>query len=251
MADEKKNTSPEDEYQFPQEEYIASGGAGSQEPPTGSEEPPPVKKSPVEKIMGTLSNLPPIVKRNQRVVIVIIVLLVIFLILHFGIGRKKPIPLPVTQPVTAPVATPQPMTTNGSWADSLSSLRQHSSQTTTDIQDLRSQVSDLQNTMSQMQSENTKLQSAVTTLSEQVSDLSTQLSKLTKIQPVKKVSPIVFHIRAMIPDRAWIASNQGTALSVSVGDHVPSYGKVTAIHAEVGIVDTSSGRKIMYGPNDR
>lgn len=248
MVDEKKNTSPEDEYQFPQEEYIASGDTGSQETP-GNEEPPMGKKSPVEKMLDVLSNLKPLLIRNKRVVIVIIVLFVVFLILHFGVGRKKPIPLPVQQPVTTSIVSPQPA--NGSMMDSLSSLQQHSSRTATDIQDLRSQVSDLQNAMSQMQSENTKLQSAVTTLSDSVSDLSTQLSKLTKIQPSKHAPQIVFHVRAVIPDRAWIASNQGTAFSVTVGDHVPSYGKVTAIHAEQGTIDTSSGRKITYGPNDR
>lgn len=57
-------------------------------------------------------------------------------------------------------------------------------------------------------------------------------------------------LRAIVPGRAWVGSSFGVNRTVSVGDHLPGYGKVHKIDAAKGRVVTSSGVVIVYGPGD-
>src|SRR3990167_10723574 len=104
MTDEKKNISPDDEYQFPQDEYIStdsnhraafgtdapsettSGATGADQSLRG------------RKWIDYLKNLKNI--KNKRVVLVIVVLIILIIGYHlFGGGEKAPtIPKVVTQP---------------------------------------------------------------------------------------------------------------------------------------------------------
>lgn len=248
MVDQQKNTSPDDEYQFPQEEYIASGASDASQQSAENEAPAEIKKSGVEKIMGALSNLSPILQRNKRILIVIVAVIVGFLFLHFGFSKKEPVQVQPAQPVvSAPVQQPE----NGAMIGSLDSLQAHSSKTASDIKSLQSQIADLQSAVSQSQSQNDQLRSAIGALTEQMKSVSHELDQvMARDVRVRKVSKITYHLRAVVPDRAWITF-AGQTRSVTVGDSVKSYGKVTAIYSEQGIVETSSGRKIEFGPNDR
>jgi len=255
MVDQPKNTSPDDEYQFPQEEYIASGASDASQQSVENEVPADIKKSGVEKIMGTLSNLSPILQRNKRIVIVIAAVLIGFLFLHFGVSKKQPIQVqPVQTTQSAPqqmVSTPAQQPNNGAMMGSLDSLQAHSSKTTSDIKSLQSQIADLQSAVSQSQSQNDQLRNTISALAEQMKDVSAELDQLKASGArAKKTSEITYHLRAVVPDRAWITF-AGQTRSVTVGDAVKSYGKVTAIYSQQGIVETSSGRKIEFGPNDR
>ena len=253
MVDQQKNTSPDDEYQFPQEEYIASGDADASQQSVEKEAPVEMQKSAVEKIMGAVSNLSPFLQRNKRVVIIIVVLFFGYLFLHFGMSKKTPVPVQSPQPAPEQiVSTPVQQPDNGAMLGSLDSLKTNSSEATSDIKNLQSQVSDLQNAVSQSQSQNDQLRNAIGALAEQIKDVSVQLDKvMARGAPAKRGSEITYHLRAVIPDRAWITSNAGQTRSITVGDDVRSYGKVIAIYSQQGIVDTSSGKKIEYGPNDR
>lgn len=236
MTDEKKNISPDDEYQFPQDEYAASGAVKPEsELPTDHI----VKKSFGAHILEQLRQSP--LLKNKRFVIVIIVLIVIII----GVRLFHHTPVPISQPVVE--ATEPAPNDNGM----LDSLRSHTSRAESQIRDLRSQLSDLQNSVSQMQSDNQQLQTSVANLTSQMQLMSEELGKLMAKAPPKITgNKIIFHLRAVIPDRAWITSNTGQSISVTVGDHVTEYGTVQSIDAQHGIVTTSSGRKIEYGPND-
>lgn len=63
-------------------------------------------------------------------------------------------------------------------------------------------------------------------------------------------APLVYHVKALIPGRAWLESNRGTTTSVKVGDTLRNYGQITSINTNTGMVDTSSGRVIKYGRYD-
>lgn len=246
MVDQQKNTSPDDEYQFPQDEYIASGAQGTSQQSVESEAPADVKDSGSEKLAGFASNLSPMLRRNKRVLIIIGLVLLVFLFLHFGMPKKiTPVPIqPAPQPV---VSTPvqQPINTPAS-------PQIGSSETASDIKNLQSQIADLQSAVSQSRSDNEQLRNTVSALTEQMKAISFQLDKMMASNVKTSSAPkITYHLRAVISDRAWIISDAGQAQSITVGDEVKSYGKVTAIHQQHGIVETSSGRKIEYGPNDR
>ena len=234
MTDEKKNISPDDEYQFPQDEYAASGAA---KPELESlEYDHVVKKSFGANFLEGLRQSP--LLKNKRFVIVVVVLIVIIV----GARLFHHAPAPITQPV-AQISEPAP-NDNGM-------LDSFKSRTESQIRDLRSQLSDLQDSVNQTQSDNQQLQTSVADLTSQVQLMSEELSKLMAKAPAKITAhKIIFHLRAIIPDRAWITSNTGQSISVTIGDHVKEYGTVQSIDAQHGIVTTSSGRKIEYGPND-
>lgn len=253
MVDQQKNTSSDDEYQFPQEEYIASGDTDESRQSAEKETPVDVPKSGADKITAALSNLSPMLQRNKRVIVIIVVLFFGYLILHFGLAKKKSVQVQPPQPVPQQtVPTPVQQSDSGAMLGSLDSLKAHSSQTTSDIKNLQSQIADLQNTVSQSQTQNDQLRNAIGALADQIKEVSVQLDKvMAGGRPIKRSPQITYHLRAVIPDRAWITSSAGQTRSVTVGDDVRTYGKVTAIYSQQGIVDTSSGKKIEYGPNDR
>jgi intracellular multiplication protein IcmG len=58
-----------------------------------------------------------------------------------------------------------------------------------------------------------------------------------------------YFVEAVIPGRAWLRAYDGSALTVTVGEIVPGYGKVTSINSYSGVVSTSSGNEIHYGVN--
>lgn len=67
-----------------------------------------------------------------------------------------------------------------------------------------------------------------------------------------KRAALRYTIRAMLPGRAWLSSNQGHSLSVTIGDSLGGdYGKVTEINPHDGTITTSSGMQILLGHNDR
>jgi intracellular multiplication protein IcmG len=60
----------------------------------------------------------------------------------------------------------------------------------------------------------------------------------------------IYHVRAIVPNRAWLESDDGNTVTVKVGDRIYGYGKVELISPKQGMVVTSSGAIIQYGEND-
>jgi intracellular multiplication protein IcmG len=66
-----------------------------------------------------------------------------------------------------------------------------------------------------------------------------------------KARPIpVYHLKAIVPDRAWIESDEGMTETIRVGDSLYGYGVVEIISPRQGMVVTSNGSVIQYGVND-
>lgn len=63
-------------------------------------------------------------------------------------------------------------------------------------------------------------------------------------------SNIPYVLRAIVPRRAWIQGQYGGTFTVTIGDKLPGYGRVTAVNAEAGEVLTSMGGRIRYGEDD-
>jgi len=79
-----------------------------------------------------------------------------------------------------------------------------------------------------------------------------QQKKLQRQQRKIKKSPLVkYHIRAMVPGRVWIESDDGKYnKTLKVGDELTGYGAVDYILYKEGMVLTSNGLYIQYGEND-
>jgi len=79
-----------------------------------------------------------------------------------------------------------------------------------------------------------------------------QTKPLKKIAEKKKETPKpIYYVRAIIPNRVWLTTPDGSTLTLAVGDKLTGYGLVDAINAEQGIVTFSSGAVIGYSPDDK
>ncbi len=145
-------------------------------------------------------------------------------------------------PVTASVNAPPPLSS--------------------DIDRLNDVISAQQQSMSQMQASINALQESVGALNGSLTDLSSQMTQVLNKIPAKVVSrpkaavmmPVapprpVFSIRALVPGRAWLQSNDGQSITVIDGDTVPGYGSVQDIDLNAGQVVLSDGTIIGYNLN--
>lgn len=135
----------------------------------------------------------------------------------------------------------------------LSSMQQGSQKNQKDINQLQQNVQGLTTELHQSTTNQARMSQAILALSDQVKQLSAELKAE---QPKKKVKKgplppkLVYHLKAVIPGRAWIVNNFGQSTSVSVGDAVKQYGHVEAIEPQKGEIITSSGKLIRYGVDD-
>lgn len=247
MTDEQKNKSPDDEYQFPQDEYVSPESEGETHldenvsDPAIAEMENTEKLSIFAKIMQQLRALP--LLKNKRMLIIIGAVIVVIVGFRLMRGSEPVQPVITPKPVAA-VTTPAPQPIMP-----ITPIEQPS-RAESQIKELQAQISDMQNTINQTQAANQALQKTVTDLTTEVQTLTAQLSKKAVSGPAKKGYSVFFHLRAVLPDRAWITSNTGKELTVTVGDDIRGYGTVRVIDAQQGIIETSSGRKIEYGTND-
>ncbi|MCX7121377.1 MAG: hypothetical protein NTZ67_06345 [Gammaproteobacteria bacterium] len=255
MSDEKKVTPADDDYQFPQGEYVASDSEGhaSQNDQTPDEKESTGAPETRQGLGARLRqfHLPQMKNKRLLIAVGVVIFLIVFVrIINSGSTNPKS---PVKQPIAeAVLTTPVEQPTDTAALNSLDSLSADSSDTKSKLKDLQSKVADLQSSFNQAQTSNQTLQTTVTQLANQINELSTQLnSAMAKLQAAKTGKKLmVFHLRAVVPDRAWITSDTGETRSVTVGDHIEQYGAVQTIDAQSGLITTSSGRKIEYGGND-
>lgn len=68
----------------------------------------------------------------------------------------------------------------------------------------------------------------------------------------KKAAPKpVYYVRAIIPGRVWLTLQDGSTLTLGLGDKLAGYGVITAIDPSQGTITLSSGAIIGYNPDDR
>lgn len=264
MPDKDQRNIHEEEYQLPEEEYIAPEVGEHHLDDSLENEAPEPEKSSVSAFSRAFSHLPQ--TRNMRILLVVGVVVVLFVIFHFlHTGRVKGLPTPAPQiaqvtttepppPVAQTQTQPQPIPQQSDNAlSSLGALQASTSENTEKLNNMQSQISDMQTALAQSQASNQQLQQALTTLTDQVNTVTSRLNNLLAALDSGKgslSSRIVYHIRAILPDRAWIMSNTGETLTVTIGDRIQQYGIVQSIDPQQGIIGTSSGRKIYYGRND-
>lgn len=263
MVDENKNIASDDEYQFPQEEYAGmsedeAAASHSQGQASQSTTRQARRRSAVAGFASKFASIP--LLKNKRVMGVIVVVIVGGIALHFmgdDSTVQKPAPKKTAQPPVQAQTQPQPQVQQvvktevpHSLYGELGNLRAHTSQTQTDISQLKAQIADLQNTVTTTSNENKALKASMTNLSGQVESLKNLLDKTLSRLDERHVKRITYHIRAVVPDRAWLTSNKGKTTTVTIGDKLKQYGFIKQIDADNGIIYTSSGRTIVYGPND-
>lgn len=246
MADDKKN--PE-EYEYPSEEYYKGG---EYIPPDDSAD-----------------NLEPTATRGSflpKRVLLLLGLLVatglVYLFVSFTNSRRAaqlaaPVPAVDTASATIP-STPTtpvqvaPPVVPQAPAPSDAALQQMAQQNQLNQQS----VASMQNQIQQLQSQVNDMTNSISTLNSQLQVIVNELRAISIDRSLRGRNAILtttgtaYHLKALVPGRAWLQSKEGHSTTVTIGDRLPGYGIIQMINVPQGIVTTSSGAIIQYGPKD-
>lgn len=269
MANQRRIDDDEEEYQFPSSEFGEHKPSESEmeEAPTEEE----VDRS--SRTQATLATIKEKVIENKRLVAIVGIVIVIFIAFNLmrphhttRVIEETPPQSQAQQPANTQLA-PSPSSATIP-EESINNLRQAaagsveltrlqhvSSNEQTQLTQLQNQISGLQGNLQQLKKSQQQLTSQVQEFNSQFKELTSQLlTAVTKPsattpgpQPQVQLMPYpVYHMRAVIPGRAWLEDDQGQSLSVAVGDRLPGYGKVTAINSQQGYVATNLGKVIRF-----
>lgn len=138
---------------------------------------------------------------------------------------------------------------------SIDEMNDESNKADEDMERMKSQVASLNRQNIDLRNRMDKVDASLSTLTKMVERSSMQISALVKTQEKenKKAPKEVlqeFRIRAIISGRAWLEDGQGNNVTIKVGDNLPTYGRIVKIKPVEGIVETSSGRTIMFSSNE-
>lgn len=252
MADEDDKKSS-DEYKYPDEYYSGDEykPAAEDEEITGGDE--PLEESPVQA------------QRRRRIFYVlglIGAIAIVYSILTFMTRRTTDMTAQVTPPITTPTpvavtptAPPAPppvvTTTTASVPDEVEQSMQQQIRTNQQV------IASLQSQMQQLQADLAQLTENLTTLTGQIQILANEIKAVEMRRNIVESKKLlrfptmqIYHLKALVPGRAWLQSLSGQVTTVTLGDRLAGYGIVQSIDVEQGIVTTSSGKLIQYGPKD-
>lgn len=250
---DNSNKNMGDEYQFPQEEYVAAesgetnydafqGEASASEEETVSQAETSSGKPGLTERFPFLQN-----KRLLSVLGVAVVALIGFKVMS---PSHKTMSVQPKKPSVAQRVASMDQQQQSAMMNKLNNLSQDASSSKSVVNQLQNQVGDLKASLNKANQSNEAMRKAMLVLAQQVQNLSNQVKKATTApNHIKKLPPspvLTFHLRAVIPGRAWVMGSNGESDSVVVGTKLKNYGTVTAIEAQAGKLLTSSGKTITF-----
>lgn len=226
-----------DEYQYPGEEHVENS---VQEPVVEEVHAEAKEEQQQGGILGFIS-------RKRKALFLVLIVVAAFVAFKYMTANNAA-PAPVEKPVVA--AAPVVEQPNPQEESQIGRLAQVVAQNQQVVSQMQDQMDNMQNALSRANDSYQTTNDALKALTAQLEKVQAQLAPKPKAKPAKKVVPIVYHIKAIVPGRAWVLGSNGTAQSVSVGDNLQQYGRIVAINADSGVVMTSSGKVIEYGSGD-
>lgn len=125
-------------------------------------------------------------------------------------------------------------------------LQSHLQAFDSDLSDIKSTLADLNSRLADMNEQTQLLHT------QQEAFFQKQQKAETKRAERKKVAPKpIYYVRAIIPGRVWLTLQDGSTLTLGMGDKLAGYGVITAIDPSQGTITLSSGALIGYNPDDR
>jgi intracellular multiplication protein IcmG len=123
------------------------------------------------------------------------------------------------------------------------------------VESLSQQVTGLQSNLEQISGQLTLLNNKLSQQAEHVSKSHVSAKKERAVpaeedrvqQHRRAYSRLSYFVEAVIPGRAWLQSSTGRTITVTTGDEIYGYGRITAINPYNGEVKTSSGKNFNYG----
>jgi intracellular multiplication protein IcmG len=212
------------------------------------------------------------IKRNALLVLVLVLALMIgYKVFGPSSEITKPeVSVPTIQPIqpakqSEPVqaATPAPSANEITELNhKITALETRQQTLDSNISALDSKVNNLSSNIEALSKQMASLNESLTVLSAKLETQSQQLALCaTKIKekPRQKVKHVkrriiiprrTYHIRAIIPGRAWLIATNGSTLTVRDGTRIPGYGVVKLIDAQQGRVLMSTGKIIGFSQQD-
>lgn len=246
MADDKKIP---DDYEYPPEEYYK----GEDDYSTSEAESLDIDRTKKSFL-------------SRRILFAVgffLALGIVYLILSYRIAQRsaelsQPTPQPVISsvvPPTQPVNVQQPPSTSVNTFAAVPSSNTDMQRLMMQNQSNQQTIATLQNQIIQVQSQVNDLSSTISTLGNQIQSIVNEiraisLDRATEGRNLSLPMGVVYHLKALVPGRAWIQGKDGVTKTVTLGDRLPGYGIIQAIDTDQGLVTTSSGVAITYGPKD-
>jgi intracellular multiplication protein IcmG len=220
-------------YQNSEEEYKLKEEYGAEPLP------PKPKESEQPKGLEFRKRIPKIkFPINKKLVIVISIIIALFIIYQF------------IAPKPSKQLAPSPEDFQTSVTQQLSELTQKFNRNSAKITNIEDELNRIQSLASKTDEVVNNLNTAVSELSKIVQQLTLE-QKTVEITKVRKIKPkITYHVRAIVPGRAWLEADDGTTVTVRPGSKLNDYGTVTKIDAREGIIRTDLGFVIKHGIND-
>jgi intracellular multiplication protein IcmG len=178
------------------------------------------------------------------------ILIVIGIIIFLFIAYQFVVPRPSKKPLTPAPATPTGVADLTTTAGQIAQLNQKFSQNSAKLTMLEQELDKAQSVLTNMQGSVNNLNTAVGELAKVVQQLEQKQRQAEMAAKKKKMPPMVYHVRAIVPGRAWLESKDGKLVTVRPGTKLNSYGKVTVIDVDNGVVKTDLGYVIKYGESD-
>lgn len=199
-------------------------------------------------IKGGTENIKSILM-NKRVLVLLGVIVLSILLWVFGSESSdetvEPVPPAVepVQPVEKVIEEPQapkvePVANSSQTEDELKQVSDR-------LDSYEKQLVNVSNSLSGIDSQIYQLSSKLETLTGTVEKL---IPKKKEVVTQKSLEH--FYIRAIVEGRAWLRSSASNNITVSVGDKINTYGEVTGIYPNEGVVSTTSGRSIVFIANE-
>ncbi len=239
MKDDNKHS--EQEYQYPEGEYVVDGEAHPAEQPQQAALPQP-----------NMNMLADLWRANKRIIIITGIAIFVALLFKLFSGHKVPEQAPVmVEPVQAAVTTDQ-NAISAQASSQMQSALNAVNQNKAAIDELHNEVEQLKSAIDGVNSSQAQFSNSLSVLSEQIAQIQTALQPKKPAEAKKTVAtiPVIYYLRAIIPGRAWIQGSDSSSRSVAVGDTLKQYGVVQSIDAENGVVTTSSGKIIGFNSDD-
>lgn len=224
------------------------------------------------------------VMRNSLIVLGLLALVVIGYSLVSGFLTKKTTtprvtqkaqptqkPLEVIKPAPETIIQQQPIKSDVELSDKsqkriddqLQALENNQKNLESQVSSMQNELSSVSTTISALTKQIENLNQTVLTLSDKVADESIKLTALSvcapkpkkvvivpKVKKVVLVPRVFYHLKAIIPGRAWLIGTNGSTITVRDGSIVPGFGVVKLIDAIQGRVLMQSGQVIEFSQQD-
>jgi intracellular multiplication protein IcmG len=237
MVDDEKKIP--DEYKYPSEEYY--------------------KAHPESRMEGEIAPRRSTMSRRVLMFLgLLIAIAVVYLILTITTRKPSETGQIAAVPQKTVFTQPKPQTSMVTVAPHPeAAMTRPLQQLTEQSQNNQQTIAALQTQLQQLQSDLSQITNSVTAITTQIQALAGEVRSLAKERALSQAKQgfraprvTLYHLKALVPGRAWLQSPKGHMTTVTIGDRLSGYGIIQMINTEQGIVTTSSGAIIQFGAKD-